>query len=265
MWYRGTRFRGYQRQPVPNGPTVQQAIEEALARLGLTRTPSASGRTDLGVHARMQVLSVRHEHTLLDGALESLRSHLDPDVGVVALKRAPPKFHAQWSSRGKEYRYRVQLRGAAPPAWQPYVWELASDEPALGPIDEQRWAALFQRCVGRRDFIAFHEKSSPRKERLLESVEVVDRGGGLFDLRFRGEGFGRYQVRYLVGTTTAVAAGRLPEEAFVAALDRGEPIAGLKAPARGLCLWEVRYDPTEDPFLLERTRGEGIPGGPPFE
>ena len=48
--YDGGPFMGWQRQD--HGPSVQQALEEALVRMtGETPSVLAAGRTDAGVHA----------------------------------------------------------------------------------------------------------------------------------------------------------------------------------------------------------------------
>ena len=53
--YDGRPFSGWQRQD--NGPSVQQALEEAVEQLfGETVPAHASGRTDAGVHAVGQVV-----------------------------------------------------------------------------------------------------------------------------------------------------------------------------------------------------------------
>jgi tRNA pseudouridine38-40 synthase len=264
IWYRGDRFRGFQAQP--QGPTVQQTIEEALAALGISASVAPAGRTDRGVHARMQVLSVRAPAVAAEELGALLAKRLPPAaLGIALVKRPVPGFHAQWSSSGKVYRYRLALARPSP-AWAPYCWEPASHA-RLGrvPVDSRRLAELLRRCEGERDFIAFHEKSSVRKPRRLSSATLVELGEGLFEVRLEGSGFARYQVRYLIGAVVLAAAGVLSEEALGAALDQAAPIHGLKAPAQGLVLWEVRYPQQLDPFsAAERADAPGVPAGPPF-
>ncbi|MBN1209267.1 MAG: tRNA pseudouridine(38-40) synthase TruA [Myxococcaceae bacterium] len=266
IWYRGGNFRGFQRQA--EGPTVQEVLEQGLREAGVpSMGVMPAGRTDKGVHARMQVVSLRQAPQDTPEALVArLASRLPPELGLCVARRPHRSFHAQWSAVGKTYRYRVQLGGTVAPAWQPYVLE-AAREPRLAPheIRPERLAELLGMAVGQRDFVAFHESSSLRKPRTLESATLHELGGGLFELTLRGDAFARYQVRYLVGSALLTAAGGLPEERWRAALESGARIAGLKAPAAGLVLWEVRYPSELDPFTpAERAAPPGLPEGPPF-
>lgn len=264
LWYRGDRFRGFQRQV--EGPTVQECLENALGQLGVEASPNPSGRTDLGVHARMQVVSFRAPPELTPQAVHDLLPPRLPEgLGLCLAKSASRSFHAQWSCSGKEYRYRFHL-GPAAPAWERVSWNARAHPRLEGrSIALERVAEQLQRAVGTRDFIAFHAKSSPRKPRTLERAELLALGGGLFEVRLSGSGFGRYQVRYLVGGAIATSAGALSEAQWQAALEAGEPIEGLRAPPEGLVLWEVRYPPEVDPFSTpERETAPGLPAEPPF-
>ncbi|MDY7227943.1 tRNA pseudouridine(38-40) synthase TruA [Hyalangium rubrum] len=226
-----------------------------------------AGRTDRGVHARMQVVSLRLAPGDSAEALAArLSPLLSPELGLCVARRPHPSFHAQWSAAGKTYRYRVQLGGTVAEAWRPYVLDAAVDPVLAGrPIAPERFAELLRMAEGTRDFSAFHENSSPRKSRTLESATVRELGGGLFEARLRGDAFARYQVRYLVGSALLAAAGRLSEEQWRGALERAESIAGLKAEAAGLVLWEVYYPPAVDPFTTtERASPPGLAPGPPF-
>jgi len=262
LWYRGDGFRGYQRQP--DGPTVQGHLEQALSKLDVKATPSTSGRTDLCVHARMQVVSFRTPEGRSPESLHAqLPPLLPPGLGLVLARRTSRAFHAQWSCSGKEYRYRFRLGPS--PGWDTVSWNVSDHPRILRPVDPSRVAELLSRAQGTRDFIAFHEKSSPRKLRTLERAECVEAAPGLFEVRLSGSGFGRYQVRYLVGSAVATAAGTLSEEQWHGALEAGLPMDGVRAPPEGLILWEVHYPSEVDPFSpSERGTPPDLPREPPF-
>jgi tRNA pseudouridine38-40 synthase len=215
----------------------------------------------------MQVVSVR----LPEGdSPESLAQRLPPllpeGLGLCLARRPHRSFHSQWSAAGKLYRYRVQLGGRVSEAWRPFACDVSEEPRLLGrPVRPERLAEVLSLAVGTRDFFSFHESSSPRKPRTLESATLHELGDGLFEARLTGDAFARYQVRYLVGSCLLTAAGLLPEEQLRAALETATPIPGLKAPAAGLVLWEVRYPAALEPFSPEeRARAPGLPEGPPF-
>ncbi len=249
-WYHGGAFRGYQSQL--QGPTVQDTLLLALRRAGFSREPVASGRTDAGVHARMQVLSMRvFEEVAPEEVAARINAELPPTMGIALSRRARLKFSAQWKSTGKEYRYRF-VRGAD----SPWAWGLE--------VDPARLEALLGLVVGTRDFSAFHAAKSPVKLRTIDAVSVHSQGEHV-EVRVRGTGFGRYMVRLLVGGAAAVARGEASEADFRAALERAAPFRHYRAPAHGLVMWEVFFPPEEDPFTAEERRlAPGVPGEPPF-
>lgn len=252
-WYHGGGFRGYQSQP--QGPTVQDTMKAALRAAGLERNPVPSGRTDLGVHARMQVLSLRVvEGVPAEAVATRLNAVLPKDVGIALGRDAPPRFNAAWCASRKLYRYRLLVRDDA--AWAQHGWRV--------DVDAGRVRALLERAVGTRDFFAFHDKSSAQKARTLRNVEVVERDGRV-DVRFEGDGFGRYMVRFLVGAAVGVARGEVREDDYLRALEAPVPFDAPKAPPQGLVLWEVGYPRELDPFTAEERRlAPGVPGEPPF-
>ena len=102
--YDGAGFHGFARQPGVR--TVQGVLEEALGRLlgGEVRTTGA-GRTDAGVHALGQVVSVDVDGAPpAERAAEALNAALLDDVAVVAAETAPRDFHARHSARARSYR-----------------------------------------------------------------------------------------------------------------------------------------------------------------
>ena len=85
--YDGGPFSGWQRQE--NGPSVQAALEDAIAKLsGETVTVTGAGRTDAGVHALGQVAHFDMEKILAPAKLrDALNYHLRPNPVSVLLGR----------------------------------------------------------------------------------------------------------------------------------------------------------------------------------
>jgi tRNA pseudouridine38-40 synthase len=257
LYYRGTEFHGWQRQRV--GPTVQATVEEALGAVGIDAGLAAASRTDRGVHARQQIASLR---VPAGTELEALASLLHgPGWGCAAAAAAPEGFHAQWSPSTKEYRYRLAL-GALPAPWAGGAWEVRSEPRLSGRVpDPAALAHALAEAMGRRDFAAFHAASSPRRPRTLLRAEVRAAAEGLLDVRMAGDGFGRYQVRALVGGAALVAAGRLSPGAWRAAVEEATRFEGLLAPAHGLILWALDFGA---PSPFPPGAAERCPREPPF-
>lgn len=252
-WYHGGPFKGYQTQP--SLPTVQDSVIAAMGAAGLSRKPLPAGRTDAGVHARMQVLSLRLPEPIDLAQLPGrINAHLPPEVRIALARPAARGFHPQYSAAAKEYRYQLLTRDD--PAWDAFGWRV--------DVDASRLRALLPQVEGTRDFSAFHDRTSQRMARTLERAELVEREGRL-EVRLSGPRFARYMVRLLVGSLVAVVRGELSEADFRAGLDAARPLPEVRAPARGLTLWEVRYPEGLDPFsAADRTSAAGVPNAPPF-
>jgi tRNA pseudouridine38-40 synthase len=228
-----------------------------MAALSIPTRPMASGRTDRGVHARCQPVSVRLSEETAPGSLLALGGD---GWGVAAAVPAPDGFHAQWSSIWKEYRYRLSTR-TVPADWSGLVWETGTHPRLAGravDLARVRWA--LERAVGTRDFSALHAASSIRRPRTLQAVDWTERGD-VVEVRLRADAFGRYGVRLLIGGAVLVGAGLVEAERWERALDAANSLEGLRAPAGALTLWAVGYPPGLDPFT---TVAPAFPREPPF-
>ena len=80
--YRGTGFNGWQIQP--DCPSVQQALEDALETFLQVKTPTmCAGRTDTGVHAMQQVVSIETQADRPERSwVRGLNTYLPPGVAV---------------------------------------------------------------------------------------------------------------------------------------------------------------------------------------
>ena len=242
--YDGTGFVGWQRQD--NGPSVQAALEEAIAAYCGQPCPTfASGRTDAGVHAEGQVA---HFDCPRADKPETIRAalnfHIQPKtVAVLAAEIVPDDFHARFSCTGRSYLYRILNRSAHPALEAGRVWWVQR------PLDARAMHEAAQVLVGRHDFTSFRAVACQSKSpvKTLDSLEV-SRYGEIVEVRTSARSFLHHQVRNMVGTLKLVGEGKWTlrqVEKALAARDRAA--AGPTAPPDGLVFLSARYDQPSPP------------------
>jgi len=237
--YDGSSLHGWQRQA--NGPTVQQHLEEALAKL-CTHEVKVTGasRTDAGVHARGQVAAFRTERAIpLHGFRRGLNSLLPDSIAVREVDEVDEEFHPRHSATGKHYRYTLWLGRDRSPRWRDRAWHHPE------ALDREAMRAAAVHLVGEDDFAAFRAAGCAAKTtiRRIEAIDVGDGPDQTLIVDVRGNAFLRNMVRILVGTLVEVGTGERPAAQvaeIVASKDRTQ--AGMTAPAQGLELVCVRYD-----------------------
>ncbi len=247
--YRGTAYAGWQWQE--NAPSVQRAVEEALAGFlggGAPRIHGA-GRTDAGVHARGQTAHLELDRPFpLRGLVHGTNHRLASDVRILAAHRMAAGFHARKSALGKEYLYRVYRGRVVPPLDAPYVLRVEA------PLEVVAMRRAISCLPGRHDFTAFALQGGSHGQpfRRLFATSVEERGREL-RLRFVGEGFLRGMVRTLVGTLLEIGRGRRPPESLRQLLGEAPAGDGPRRPgptagAHGLTLERVFYPPRWRPL-----------------
>jgi tRNA pseudouridine38-40 synthase len=238
--YDGGPFVGWQRQD--NGPSVQEAIEAAIARCsGETVGAVAAGRTDAGVHARGQVIHVDLVKPWDAFRLsEAVNHHLKPDpIAVLDAVAVDETFHARFSATERRYLYRIANRRAPLTVERGRAWHVQP------PLDAGAMHDAAQRLVGKHNFSSFRaslcQAASPVK---TLSRLAVTREADTVLVQAAAPSFLHHQVRNLVGTLLLVGLGKWTADDVAAALAaRNRARGGETAPAHGLFLMAVQYDP----------------------
>ncbi len=241
--YDGAGYEGWQTQKT--GVGVQSLVEAALAKL-FPSGPKvfSSSRTDTGVHALGMAAHFevpRAEWRMTTARLLlAVNAHLPEDIRVQSVRRVPAEFHARFSAAGKEYRYQVWNHPAMNPLWRTQAWHFKRK------LDLAAMRLAAREFVGRHDFRSFRVNPDYATDSTVRTLSRCDirRRGPLLTFVIEGDGFLYRMCRGIVGTLVQVGEGKIRRDAVREILaSRDRRVAGMTAPAHGLVLWRVLYDP----------------------
>ena len=236
--YDGTGFHGF--APQHDVRTVGGAMIKALEKI--LRHPvelTCAGRTDAGVHAWGQVVSLEADPGVDAWRLQkSLNGILAPEIVIRSAELVAPGFDARRSAMWRSYRYTLVNRPVPDPFLARYAWWVP------GSLELVAMRAAADAFVGEHDFAAFCRagpEGTTTVRRVLDS-RWLDEGDGLLRYEIRAHAFCWQMVRSIVGTLVDVGTGsRRAGEVMGMLRSKDRAAAGKLAPAQGLCLWEVGY------------------------
>jgi tRNA pseudouridine38-40 synthase len=224
--YDGTDFRGWAVQPGQRTVCGELAAALAVEPAALT----VAGRTDAGVHAAANVVSLEAPRLR---ALRAVNRRLPTDIALLEAERAADEFDARADATARSYVYRVRTADRPDPFLARY--ELYHPR----PLDEPALQACAAAIVGQHDFRAF----TPTETRHVFFDRTViaaewRRVGARLEFHLTADALLRHMVRVLVGTMLD-----RPDPDHLATLVLGAPrsAAGRTAPPHGLTLAAVAY------------------------
>ena len=240
--YDGTSYHGFAEQ---NGSrTIGGDLRAAIERV--VRHPvelTCAGRTDKGVHAWGQVVSLDLDIDLdLDALHRSLVKLCGPDIVVREVTRAVPDFDARFSAQSRTYRYTVVNRPLPDPFLRRTAWHVST------PLQLELLALACDPFLGEHDFAAFCRRPKPTTGgsrslvRRVTDARWTDLGDGVLRFEITAGAFCHQMVRSVVGTMVSAGHGQVKAGDIRGILRSGDRAkAAPLAPPQGLCLWHVDY------------------------
>ena len=268
--YDGTDYVGWQIQP--NGLAVEQVINKALSELLDEEIVIAgASRTDSGVHALGNV-AVFDTNTRIpaDKICFALNQRLPKDIVCLSSCEVRADFHPRHADCTKTYEYTIYNAVHPDPIKRRYSYFV------YVPLDVDAMRKAAEYLKGEHDFASFCSAHAQVKTtvRTIYSLDIITGNEELGEtqsyqkkymshditIRISGNGFLYNMVRIIAGTLVKVGYHFYPPEyvlEILNACDRKK--AGPKAPAEGLKLIGIKYDPKDYEPLLDATEDHTEP------
>ena len=272
--YDGTDYVGWQMQP--NGIAVEQVINKALSEL-LKEDIIIAGasRTDSGVHADGNVAVFDTETRIpADKICFALNQRLPKDIVCTSSCEVKPDFHPRHADCTKTYEYTIYNAVHPDPIKRRYSYFV------YVPLDIDAMQRAAEYLKGEHDFASFCSAHAQVKTTvrniysldIIQGDEINQGDGSLIEkgnnedkkeatdidgpqriyvshdikIRISGNGFLYNMVRIIVGTLVKVGYHFYPPEYVKTILDACDRTkAGPKAPAEGLKLVKIEYNPED--------------------
>ena len=236
--YLVTDFHGSQRQP--NGNTVQETMEKALAMIFREEVPlTFAGRTDAGVHAREMYAHfdlANSKLPIVPNLVFRLNGILPNSIAIHDILLVTDDAHARFTATRRTYEYHIVDHK------DPFLHTQATRvRPGLN-FDAMNDAA--KHLIGKQDFASFCRSNTDVKTTIcdltLAEWKVLNNGHAVFTIA--ADRFLRNMVRAVVGTLFEVGRGKISTEQFAEVITKQtRTAAGDSAPAEGLYLTKIDY------------------------
>ncbi|WP_353777584.1 tRNA pseudouridine(38-40) synthase TruA [Winogradskyella sp. 3972H.M.0a.05] len=246
--YLGYRFHGWQKQP--NLKTLHLMIDRTFKYV-LQDKPFktlVSGRTDAMVSANETAFELFLEEPLEDmnEFLDWFNYNLPQDIRALAIREVDETFNIIQHSKTKEYIYLFAYGGKFHPFCAPILTTILDD---LNIELMKTGAKLFEGSHNFKNY-CYKATDNGQYDRTVDVCELVDNDQftanffpeRTYMLRVRGKGFGRNQIRLMMGTLIKLGKGEVTLDFITESLQPGVVShQDYIAPASGLILNKIEF------------------------
>jgi tRNA pseudouridine38-40 synthase len=239
--YKGTTFHGWQLQD--NAVTVQSEFEHCLGLLLKDEIKmTGCGRTDTGVHARAYVAHFDYRKKMNPDELQKLIRKMNlflPDAIVLHnIEVVDNELHARFSATERTYKYFIARKK------NPFLKDFAYEYSSELNLRLMQLACKVLRQYD--DFTSFSKTGGNSKTnncKVRFASWEYDETGSILVFTICADRFLRNMVRAIVGTMLDVGREKVGLDDLRKIIEsRKRSLAGASIEAKGLFLWDVKYE-----------------------
>ncbi len=233
--YDGSKYNGLQK--LKGSRTIQGELEEVLTKLNEKPVKVlASGRTDKGVHAKMQVCTFT-----LDKDINPyrLRYYIDRSTSpYLFIKHCDymndEYFHPRFSVKSKTYKYIINI-GIYDAIQNDYVYNFNKE------LDVSQMKDAAKLFLGYHNFKAFIVGRHKNYETLIEDIDIKFLNDNVI-ITIKGLAFYTYMVRCIVKILILIGTHTISKDKVLKMLNTGKKLIEYSpVPANGLYLEKIEY------------------------
>ena len=232
--YDGSSFHGFQKQVSVR--TVQSAIEDSLQLIIKDYELNYAGRTDTGVHARSQILSLKTSQNLNPSFFNSLDSLLGHEIKIKKFQKVKNSFHPRFEAESRVYKYFLQGNDKGSPYHRNYRYLVRT------PIELSQLKSIEKFFVGKKNFKNYSKLRKGQDPYREISKSEWSKSNDYFIYTIEGKSFLHNMVRSIVGCQLAVLENKVTKKELKESLQQPQKTRfNFIAPAQGLYLWKIKY------------------------
>ncbi len=246
--YLGYRFHGWQKQP--NLKTIHLMVDKTLKYVfGEKKFKTlVAGRTDAMVSANESAFELFLFHKIEDVTefLNWFNYNLPQDIRALSIEEVDKDFNIIQHPKTKEYIYLFAFGNKFHPFCAPILTTILDD------LDIEKMKLGAKRYEGSHNFKNYCYKATDKGvyNRTIDLCELIENDiytANFFPkksyiLRVRGLGFGRNQIRLMMGTLIKLGKGEIDLTYIDESLKPGvESHQNYIAPASGLILQSIEF------------------------
>lgn len=232
--YDGSKFNGYAKQP--NTLTVYSSFHNALKGVGILGKSTCAGRTDKGVHALGQIISL-DIHNRWEFKLDTLKKIINQKLNYIqvkTIKAVDNDFNPRFDAKYRVYRYIISTKKK-----DVFLHNYISFIDDFNATILKQTTPIF---IGSHNFKYFQKTGTENvgsHRTVYDAKFYTHKEKGIFI--FKANGFLRSQIRFMVGFLLEISNKKLNKEQLIEQLQVKKRHCSKLAVANGLYLLRMKY------------------------